>query len=206
MSSAAISVAYQSSWVGALGPRSAVSYIRDSTPVVVVLDSDVCARESLELLIRSAGWQCETFVSSEEFFAHPPPRVANCLMLDAASCADALDVQKRVALECPSTAIILMANSIEVATAVKAIKAGAVELFSKPCPEESLLTSIREALERSQLSLTHETEIRTHGERYSPNDAQPAILGNFARRTSWRTSTQPRQLVRILRRTNLKKS
>jgi len=206
MSSAAISVAYQSSWVGALGPRSAVSYIRDSTPVVVVLDSDVCARESLELLIRSAGWQCETFVSSEEFFAHPSPQVANCLMLDAASCADALDVQKRVALECPSTAIILMANSIEVATAVKAIKAGAVELFSKPCPEESLLTSIREALERSQLSLTHETKIRTLGERYSPNDAQPAILGNFARRTSWRTSTQPRQLVRILRRTNLKKS
>ena len=206
MSSAAISVAYQSSWVGALGPRSAVSYIRDSTPVVFVLDSDVCARESLELLIRSAGWQCETFVSSEEFFAHPPPRVANCLMLDAASCADALDVQKRVALECPSTAIILMANSIEVATAVKAIKAGAVELFSKPCPEESLLTSIREALERSQLSLTHETEIRTLRERYSLNDAQPATSGNFARRTSWRTSTQPRQLVRILRRTNLKKS
>ena len=74
MSSAAISVAYQSSWVGALGPRSAVSYIRDSTPVVFVLDSDVCARESLEFLIRSAGWQCETFVSSEEFFAHPSPQ------------------------------------------------------------------------------------------------------------------------------------
>ena len=106
-------------------------------------------------------------MSSEEFFAHPSPQVANCLMLDAASCAHALDVQKRVTLECPSTVIIFMADCIEVGTAVKAIKAGAAEFFTKPCPEESLLTSIREALERSQLSLTYETEIRTLRERYS---------------------------------------
>jgi len=134
---------------------------------VFVLDGDGCARASLELLIRSAGWQCETFVSTDEFFERPSPQVANCLMLDAASCAHALDVQKRVALESPSTVIIFMADSIEVATTVKAIKAGAVEFFIKPCLEESLLTSIREALDRSQLSLTYETEIRTLRERYS---------------------------------------
>ena len=45
MSSAAISVACQSSWVGALGPRSAVSYIRDSTPVALMLL--MCRSESL---------------------------------------------------------------------------------------------------------------------------------------------------------------
>ena len=37
-------------------------------PVVFVVDDDVSVRESLELLIRSAGWHPETFVSAEDFF------------------------------------------------------------------------------------------------------------------------------------------
>ena len=38
-----------------------------STPIVFVVDSDPSVRESLELLIRAAGWQAETFASAKEF-------------------------------------------------------------------------------------------------------------------------------------------
>ena len=50
----------------------------DATPVVVVVDDDVSVRESLELLIRCAGWQPETFASSQEFLARPRISVPSC--------------------------------------------------------------------------------------------------------------------------------
>ena len=43
-----------------------------ATPIVFVVDDDVSVRESLELLIESAGWQAQTFASAQEFLAHPP--------------------------------------------------------------------------------------------------------------------------------------
>ena len=42
--------------------------------IVFVVDDDVSVRESLELLIKSAGWQPETFVSAQEFLSRPRPR------------------------------------------------------------------------------------------------------------------------------------
>ena len=43
----------------------------DVTSVVFVVDDDVSVRESLELLIRTAGWQPETFASAQEFLSRP---------------------------------------------------------------------------------------------------------------------------------------
>jgi FixJ family two-component response regulator len=37
-----------------------------ATPIVFVVDDDVSVRESLELLIRFAGWQPETFASAQD--------------------------------------------------------------------------------------------------------------------------------------------
>ncbi|HEX7140372.1 MAG TPA: DNA-binding response regulator, partial [Vicinamibacterales bacterium] len=52
------------------------------TPVVFVVDDDVSVRESLELLILSAGWRPETFASAEEFLEHEGIDGPSCLVLD----------------------------------------------------------------------------------------------------------------------------
>ena len=44
---------------------------RTSQRIVFVVDDDVSVRESLELLISSAGWQPETFASAQEFLSRP---------------------------------------------------------------------------------------------------------------------------------------
>ena len=54
----------------------------DVTSIVFVVDDDVSVRESLELLIRTAGWQPETFASAQEFLSRPRPAVPCCLVLD----------------------------------------------------------------------------------------------------------------------------
>ena len=51
-------------------------------PVVFVVDVDVPAPESLDLLIRSAGWRPETLESAKEFLARPRAHIPNCLVLD----------------------------------------------------------------------------------------------------------------------------
>ncbi len=60
---------------------------RESTPVVFVVDDDISVRESLELMIRYAGWSCETFASAAEFLAHPRVAAPSCLVLDVHLCS-----------------------------------------------------------------------------------------------------------------------
>ena len=132
-----------------------------ATPVVFVVDDDVSVRESLELLIRCAGWQPETFGSAQEFLVRPRVPVPSCLVLDV-SLPDlsGLDLQKRVTVERPDMPIIFITGYGDVPMTVQAMKGGAVEFLTKPFNDEVLLTSIGQALERSRIALGHEEEIR----------------------------------------------
>src|SRR5712691_13467821 len=58
------------------------SPLSNATPIVFVVDDDVSVRASLELLIRAAGWQPETFASAQTFLSRPRPTVPCCLVLD----------------------------------------------------------------------------------------------------------------------------
>ncbi|HWM67033.1 MAG TPA: response regulator, partial [Steroidobacteraceae bacterium] len=130
-------------------PRS--SAIADATPIVFVVDDDISVRESLESLIRCAGWQPETFASAEEFIAHPRPFVPSCLVLDVSlPDLNGLDLQKRVAADRSDMPIIFITGYGDVPMTVQAMKAGAVEFLTKPFGDDVLLSAIRNAIERSQ--------------------------------------------------------
>jgi FixJ family two-component response regulator len=71
-----------------------------ATAIVFVVDDDISVRESLELLILSAGWQPETFASAHEFLTRPRTLVPSCLVLDLSLPGlNGLELQKRVAAE-----------------------------------------------------------------------------------------------------------
>jgi FixJ family two-component response regulator len=46
----------------------------DVASIVFVVDDDVSVRESLELLIRTAGWHPDTFASAQDFQSCPALR------------------------------------------------------------------------------------------------------------------------------------
>jgi FixJ family two-component response regulator len=81
-------------------PGSGASPTSHATPIVFVVDDDVSVRESLELLIRYAGWQPETFASAQEFLARARALVPSCLVLDVnLPGLSGLDLQKHVAVD-----------------------------------------------------------------------------------------------------------
>jgi len=130
-------------------------------PIVVVVDDDLSVRESMERLIRRAGWQPETFAFAREFLERPRPLVPNCLVLDVSlPDLNGLDLQKRISVERVETPIIFIAGQSDVPTSVQAIKAGAVEFLIKPFSDEALISAIREALKRSSVALGREAEMR----------------------------------------------
>jgi FixJ family two-component response regulator len=135
-------------------------------PIVFVVDDDISVRESLELLIRYAGWQTETFASAEEFLARPRIDVPSCLVLDVSlPDLNGLDLQKRV-IDWTDMPIIFITGHGDIPTTVQAIKAGAVEFLTKPFGDDVLLEAIERAIERSQAALGQEAERQGIRERY----------------------------------------
>jgi len=139
-----------------------------ATPVVFVVDDDVSVRESLELMIQCAGWQAETFASAQEFLAHRRVLVPSCLVLDVSlPDLNGLDLQKRIAVDRIEMPIIFITGLGDVPMTVQAMKAGAVEFLTKPFSDEVLLTAIGLALERSQIALGQEAELRVLRDHYA---------------------------------------
>lgn len=139
----------------------------DARPTVFVVDDDVSVRESLELLIESAGWQAETFGSGQEFLSHQRVPGPSCLLLDVVlpdlSGCDLQDlVSDRVDMP-----IIFITGYGDVPTTVRAMKAGAVEFFTKPLVDDVLLTSIQNAIDRSRAALRDAVEIRALRDSYA---------------------------------------
>jgi len=140
----------------------------DAMSIVFVVDDDISVRESLELLIRSEGWQPKTFSSAQHFLSHPRTPVPSCLVLDISMPGlNGLELQKRVAAEHPHIPIIFITGYGDVPKTVQAMKAGAVEFLTKPFNDEVLLGAIGQALERSRIALGQQAEIKELRDRYS---------------------------------------
>ena len=130
------------------------------TSVVFVVDDDVSVRESLELLIKSAGWRPETFVSAQEFLSRPRLTVPCCLVLDVSLPGlSGLDLQKQLA-DRTDMPIVFITGHGDVPMTVEAMKAGAVEFLTKPFNDDVLLNAIRGAIERSRDALRLDAEMQ----------------------------------------------
>jgi FixJ family two-component response regulator len=136
-----------------------------ASPVVFVVDDDVSIRE---FLIRHEGWQVETFESAPEFLDRPRALAPSCLVLDVSMPGfNGLELQKRVAVERPDMPIIFITGHGNIPITVQAMKAGAVEFLTKPFSDMSLLTAIRNAIERSKSLVGRNAELQALKSRYA---------------------------------------
>jgi len=130
------------------------------TPIVFVVDDDISVRESLELLLRTAGWRVETFSSATDFLAYPRTSVPGCLVLDVSlPDLNGLELQQRLEdrRELP---IVFITGHGDIPMSVRAMKAGATEFLTKPFKADALLDAIRGAIAGSTAALSRETELK----------------------------------------------
>ena len=141
-------------------------------PIVFVVDDDASVRESLRALLHSVGWRVEMFVSAEEFLARPPLLVPSCLVLDVSlPRLNGLDLQRNLA-DRSHLPIIFLTGHGDVPMSVRAMRAGAVEFFTKPFEPEVLLGAIGDAIERSRVLCEEKAEVESLRSRHASLSAR----------------------------------
>ncbi|HWA97134.1 MAG TPA: response regulator [Pirellulales bacterium] len=124
-----------------------------ATPTVFIVDDDDSVRESLCAAFQSAGIQCESFATGEEFLAQFDPEWTGCVILDLRlSRMHGLEVQAELAARGSRLPVVVLSAFIDVPTAVKAVKSGAVDVFEKPLDGYALLERVRPIIEREMAS------------------------------------------------------
>src|SRR5215471_12710235 len=131
---------------------------------VLVVDDDADVRDSLRVLLESAGFQVRDFDSGRKALAEPALKDAGCLIADIRMPdMDGLALQEELAGRKIGLPVIIITGHGDVPLAVRAMKAGAVDFIEKPFDDELLLASVKSALvlaphSRSQANLAQSAE------------------------------------------------
>jgi len=116
-------------------------------PTVFIVDDDGAVRDSLSLLMHSAGLSSEAFAGAREFLANVADDRPGCLVLDVRMPEiDGLELQRQLAARGSRLPIIMLTGHGDVPLAVEALRAGAIDFLTKPFDSQSLLNRIHEAI------------------------------------------------------------
>ncbi len=118
-----------------------------ASQVVHVIDDDADVRQSLAFLLDTAGLPVRVHESAVAFLEALPTAEDGCVVTDVRMPEiDGLELQRRLRARGNSMPVIVMTGHGDVALAVEAMKAGAVDFLEKPFDDEVLLAAIRTAL------------------------------------------------------------
>ncbi|MER9657183.1 response regulator [Mesorhizobium sp. M0152] len=122
---------------------------RPSKATVIVIDDDKGVREALHGLFESVGLYVEAFGSVQEFVDAKRPASPGCMILDIRLPGQSgLEFQEALAQAESARPIILISAYADVPMSVRAMKAGAVEVLTKPVREQELLEAVQRAIEQ----------------------------------------------------------
>lgn len=140
--------------------------------MVYVVDDDESMRRAVSMLLRSVGYQVETFASATDFLASPRQDVPSCLILDVRLKGQSgLAVQEQFAASKMQIPIIFMTAHGDIAMSVKAMKAGAMDFLAKPFRDQDMLDAVESALTRD--AARRQTDTRDAGLRQRYDELTP---------------------------------
>ena len=118
------------------------------TPLVHVVDDDGSLRTALIRLLSAAGFEVRGYASTGDFLLQPAPDRPGCIVLDIRMPGPSgLDLQEALRRQDVLLPVVFLTGHADVASSVKAMKAGAVDFLTKPVERDTLLEAIRRALE-----------------------------------------------------------
>lgn len=123
----------------------------NTRPTIYIIDNDSASREHLCRLLSGLGVAIRTYSSAEAFIAKVSTPIYGCLLTEAdLPGIDGIELigllrQRRLGIP-----IIVLAANGDIATAVRAMQAGAAEFLSKPFSERVLLECVQASVEFTQ--------------------------------------------------------
>ena len=156
---------------------SGVTKNSSSGSCVLVIDNDASVRATLKELFQSVGLHVEFFASGSAFLENRPPELTNsCLVLDVRLPGmSGLRFQEELSRAGVYVPIVFLTGHGDVAMAVRAMKAGAIDFLTKPFRSQDLLDAVFAALERDsarrKMQQLHST-IREHLESLSAREKE----------------------------------
>jgi two-component system response regulator FixJ len=123
------------------------------TPLVYVVDDDASLRDSLALLLETAGFQVRTYDSAASFLEAVQAQGVSCVLTDVQMPElNGLELQQRMSALGIRLPVIVMTGHGDVPVAVQALKAGARDFLEKPFDDERLLSAVNGAIAASRQS------------------------------------------------------
>lgn len=122
----------------------------DDVRIVHVVDDDEAVRHSVGFMLRKAGYAVKTYTAGTGFLKAVTRETRGCALLDVRMPdIDGLEVQARLSQQGIALPVVMLTGHADVALAVRAIKAGAIEFLEKPFERAALLTAIDAALDHA---------------------------------------------------------
>ena len=121
------------------------------SPTVFIVDDDASAARQASAVAESLGLATRTYTLAESFLAEHGDSRAGCVVAEAKlpglGGVELLEELSRRGGGCP---VVITSAFADVSLAVRAIRAGAIEVLQKPCSEPELAAAIRTALARDE--------------------------------------------------------
>ena len=135
---------------------------------VSLVDADEETQELVRSLVGSAGLAMETFPDAATFLKAFRPTQPGCLIVNAGMPGtDGLELQKELVARKVSVPVIVTVERDDLATAVAALKAGAVDIVERPLVASRLRASIDQAIAQDLASRAGNTQCNEIRRRYA---------------------------------------
>ena len=139
-----------------------------SESIVFVIDDDTSVRATVKDLLESVGLKVFLFESAAEFLESTIPDASCCMVLDVRMPEmSGLKLQEELLKAEVQVPIVFISGHADIAMAVRAMKAGAVDFLAKPFSTQDLLDAVFAALERDRARRTQEESLSALRERFS---------------------------------------
>ena len=130
-----------------------------TAPLIHVVDDDASLRTALLRLLDAAGFEARGYASTGDFLLQPVPDRPGCVLLDVRMPGPSgLELQAALQSRGIALPVVFLTGHADVASSVRAMKAGAVDFLTKPVQRHTLLDALRRALARDASARTARDE------------------------------------------------
>lgn len=127
---------------------------------IFLIDDDEEIRSGISLLLKSLGYNIESFKSVDELLEYSDYSGPGCILLDVFLGEESgLELQSKIEINFETLPIIFITGQGNIPMSVEAMKKGAINFLQKPIDDKELMKAIEEALTRSDERIKKQNEI-----------------------------------------------